>query len=180
VSAGPGAAYVALQGRPALARVAAGHVTLVPLPGPADAVAQSGDVVWVATGGSVLRLDAATGRALGPARQVARRAAALAVTPRAVWILDAARAALLRLDPHTGREVGAPVPVAARPTGMAADSREVWVISASSHVATRIDARTGRILDEVGVAAAPSSVALSPRYAWVTGARGTVTRVPRA
>jgi streptogramin lyase len=95
-------------------------------------------------------------------------------------VLDAARSVVVRLDPRTARPVGAPVPVPAQPVALAADEREVWVVSSARHVATRIDARTGRTIDEIGVGRSPSSVALTPRFAWVAGARGAVTRLPRA
>jgi hypothetical protein len=62
---------------------------------------------------------------------------------------------------------------------VAIDRREAWVVSTGRNVATRLDARTGRPMDEVGVAARPTGVALTKEAAWVVSAHGAVTRIPR-
>jgi streptogramin lyase len=73
----------------------------------------------------------------------------------------------------------APIPVPGEPSAVAADAREVWVARREDHAVTRVDARTGRTLSEVGTARRPVGVALSPDAAWVVGAEGDLTRVPR-
>jgi streptogramin lyase len=86
--------------------------------------------------------------------------------------------AVVRLDPRTGRPVGAPVPIAGGPGAIAADTRQVWVTSRREDAVTRLDARTGRPVDQVGVER-PVGVALSDDAAWVVGAGGDLTRIPR-
>ena len=86
---------------------------------------------------------------------------------------------MIRLDPTTGRPKGAPVPIPGKPSAVAADSREVWVTRSADDAVTQIDAKTGRPQNEVGTAANPVDVTLTRDAAWVVGARGEITRIPR-
>jgi hypothetical protein len=177
-----GVAWIALADAPALVHVAGGTTRTVALPHAAADVQVARRTLWVAdaAAGTVQRRDARSGLPLGPPVHVGRRPVALAVTRDAVWVVDAGRQALVRLDPRAGRRAGAPIPVAARPVAVAADERQVWVVSAGRNKVTRIDARSGRPVDEIGVPRGPSSIALTPSAAWVTSARGWLTRLPRA
>ena len=176
-----GVAWIALAHADALVHVAGLVARTVALPNPAADVQVARRTLWVAdaTAGTVQRRDARSGRPLAPPVRVGRRPVALAVAGGAVWVVDAGRSALVRLDRRTGQRVGAPIPVAGRPVSVAADDRQVWVVSQGRNIVTRVDARSGRPVDEVGVPRGASSIALTPSAAWVTSARGWLTRLPR-
>ncbi|HEX3318942.1 MAG TPA: protein kinase [Solirubrobacteraceae bacterium] len=179
LSVAGGTAWLTFRDRPTLLRVGAATTPIL-LPHPAAAVAAAGRAVWVADPAdeALLHIDGATGVLLGRVH-VRGRPTALAAAGRRLWVVDRQRSALLVLDARTGDVDGPPVPVAPTPRAVAADRREVWVVSAGRNVATRIDALTGRPMDEIGVPARPTGVALTQGAAWLVSAHGAVTRIPR-
>jgi len=181
VTAGEDATWAALADRPVLVRVAGKGASRIPLSGPASALDASDGILWVADAkrGTVLAVEESTGAARGKRIEVGGRPVAISATPGGIWVALAGQDALVRLDPRSGRKSGPPVPLAGEPSAVAADARHVWVARREDDAVTKIDARSGRTLEEVGTAREPVSVALSPDAAWIVGARGDLTRVPR-
>lgn len=178
---GAGASWIGLADRNTLLQVKDGVTTSIPLLEPAIAIAVGAEAVWVAgaADGTVFGMDPETLETTTEKIRVGRRPVALAATANAIWVVLAGDGQLIRLDPRTGRPKGAPVPIPGKPSAVAADAREVWVTRSADDAVTQIDARTGRPQREVGTAARPVDVTLTRDVAWVVGARGEVTRIPR-
>jgi len=181
LAVGGGSSWAATIRRPGLLRLEAGRLARVPLKGVASALAVGPGILWVADAarGTVFGVDTRTRVARTKKVRVGRRPVALAATGQAVWVVLASDSAVVRLDPRTGRPNLPPIPVSGRPVAIAADSRQVWVARRGADAVTRLDARTGRPMDEVGTARSPVDVALSEDAAWVVGADGGLTRLPR-
>jgi serine/threonine protein kinase len=169
------------RGKPELLRVEAGRIARIPLKARASALAVGAGTLWIAHAGAgtVFGVDTGTRIARTTKVRVGRRPIALAATAEAVWVVLAGDSAIVRLDSATGRPNLPPVPVPGGPVAIAADSRQVWVARRGADAVTRLDARTGRPLDEIGAARSPVGVALSDDAAWVVGAGGQLTRIPR-
>ena len=178
---GAGAAWIGLADRNTLLQVKDGVTTSIPVLEPATAIAVGAEAVWVAgaADGTVFGIDPETLERTTEKIRVGRRPVALTATANAIWVVLAGDGQLIRLDPSTGRPKGAPVPIPGKPSAVAADAREVWVTRTADDAVTQIDARTGRPQNEVGTAARPVDITLTRDAAWVVGARGEVTRIPR-
>lgn len=155
----PAAAHSALVGRGALITV--------------------GDDVWVAvrTHGTVLRVDAGSGRVVGSPLPAGRSPIALARAGRTVWVADYDGGEVLRLDARTGRTVGRPI-AAGSPIALAVDGRRVWVADYAGDAVIALDRRTGRVLGRTAVDQGPVAVAVAPGGVWVASSFGaSVTRI---
>jgi hypothetical protein len=145
-----------------------------------DAIAVTGQAVWLAVGGLVLRVDPATGRALVVPGVEDRAAPVVDLTAGAgaVWA-ETSAAGLLRIDPHTARLTASlPGPAV---SAVAAGAGGVWAVCCDGRIRrgrlTRLDPASGRVLAAVGLPGRPLAVGAGPGAVWVRGAEGWLWRV---
>lgn len=166
------------------------HVAAAPLPvappvrvGSAPtAVAVDGPTVWVADNadGTVVRLDAATGRRLPGRARVGAGPVAVAARDGVAWVASA-DGTVARLDPRTGVRTGAAARVL-DPGGAALGGGALWVTSRAGDAVVRLDPATGaRRGRPIRVGRGPTDVVVRDGTAWVANsASGTVSRVDTA
>jgi len=135
------------------------------------AVAVSRRAAWVAdnTAGTVQRLNAADGRAVGEPVRVGRGPVAIAAGEGGIWVATGA-GTVDRLDPATGERATPPLRVP-DPTGIATGAGSVWVTSRLAGTVTRIDAQTRRVSGRpIRVGRQPADVAVGFGSVWVANA----------
>lgn len=166
------------------------HVAAAPLPvgapvrvGPnPTAVAVDGPTVWVADNadGTVVRLDAATGRRLPGRARVGAGPVAVAARAGVAWVASG-DGAVVRLDPRTGARTGAAARVL-DPGGAALGGGALWVTSRAGDAVVRLDPATGeRRGRPIRVGRGPTDVVVRDGTAWVANsADGTVSRIDTA
>ena len=150
---------------------------------PVDEVAVGDGAVWAATGATVTRFDAATGRAT--ATVVASTVAppplvGLTAGPGAVWVAVLGEE-LLRLEPETARVVARLPVVPSAPVAIGAGA--VWVACWGSDGRgrlARVDPASNRVVAFVELAGSGNAVGAGPGMVWVRGAGGPVWRVDPA
>jgi DNA-binding SARP family transcriptional activator/ABC-type transport system substrate-binding protein/DNA-binding beta-propeller fold protein YncE len=135
--------------------------------------------LWVAPSlGLLTRLNAATGRRVGPGIEVGSSPSAVAADADAVWTVDGT--VVSRIDPATG--VVQPIRVADGGTDIALDGEAAWVTQALDDSVVRIDASSGTVRDRTPVGRRPGGVTVGAGAVWVANTGdGTVSRVdPRS
>jgi hypothetical protein len=160
-----------------------GAVARVGGTGPVDDVAVGQGAVWTATGATVTRFDATTGRAtasLAASTTSPPPLLGLTAGPGAVWVATMGEQ-LLRVEPDTAKVV-ARLPVApSAPVAVGAGG--VWVARYDSdrrRRLARVDPATNRVVAFVELPGIGNAVAAGPGGVWVRGAGGPVWRVDPA
>ena len=115
------------------------------LPAQPSSLARTAEAVWVATPatGSLLALDPASGRPLGPALPTGGSPSRLAAGEQSLWAVDSARAALLPVQRDPARVFGA-IPVGSDATDAAVAGGAVWVLSSIEGVVRAIQPGVAR------------------------------------
>jgi hypothetical protein len=151
-------------------------------PSQVDDIVVGRGVVWVATGGLVMRVEPATRRAevVPGVETAAPPVVGLSVGAGAVWA-DTTGDRLLRIDPRTARVVAS---LAVPAAGVAVDHQAVWVVccgvSASSGLLRRIDPASNRVVTTVRLPGAADAVGVGAGGVWVRSPAGLVWRVDPA
>ena len=128
------------------------------------------------TQGSVLRLDAATGRDQGrvdigdPANTGLRSDPhAVAADAVGIWVTSVAEHALVFIDPAT-MTLGRHIPLDMEPYAVAIDGRRAWVTSFEDDALVSVDLDTGKVVSKTMVPK-PTGVAVLAGRAWVVAHR---------
>ena len=132
------------------------------------AIAVDGGVVWVADreAGLVHRLDAPSGRPLGPPTQVGLHPGGIAVGAGAVWVTNAGSDTVSRLDSTTGENLGT-IPVGSVPVGVAVGTGLVWVANSAEGTVSRIDVTTGNVATTPRIGYGPTAITVVADRPWV-------------
>ena len=140
------------------------------LPAQPSSLARTAEAVWVATPatGSLLALDPASGRPLGPALPTGGSPSRLAAGEQSLWAVDSARAALLPVQRDPARVFGA-IPVGSDATDAAVAGGAVWVLSSIEGVVRAIQPG-GRPVRELQVGAGAVDLAAGGNWLVVAGA----------
>jgi DNA-binding beta-propeller fold protein YncE len=144
---------------------------------PAGLVRAAGGV-WVALpgSGSLVALDPASGRPLGPPLRTGGSPSRLAAGAESVWVVDSSRAAVIPVQRDPLRAFGA-IPVGADATDVAVASGAVWVLGSAEGVVRAIEPGGGPVRQlRVG----PGAVDLAADGGWIAVAspdRGWVARI---
>jgi YVTN family beta-propeller protein len=159
-------------------------VEIASLPGREGGLPEDGATValergelWVAPSlGLLTRLDASTGRQVGPGIELGSSPSAVAAGGGAVWTVDENAALVQRIDPATG--VVQPIRVANGVADVALGAGAAWVTLPLDDSVVRIDASTGTVRDVIPVGRRPTGVAVGGGAVWVANTGdGTVSRV---
>ena len=150
------------------------------LPAQPSSLARTAEAVWVATPatGSLLALDPASGRPLGPALPTGGSPSRLAAGEQSLWAVDSAHAALLPVQRDPARVFGA-IPVGSDATDAAVAGGAVWVLSSIEGVVRAI--QPGRPVRELQVGAGAVDLAAGGDWLVVAGAAsGRLDRIDMA
>lgn len=131
-------------------------------------VAVSAGVVWVTDreGGTVVRLDERTGRALGPPIPVGVHPGGVAVGAGGVWVANAGSDSVTRLDPASGQPV-ATISVGRVPVGVAVGAGSVWVTNSAEGTVSRIEPATGLVVTTERIGYGPTAIVVAAGRPWV-------------
>src|SRR6185295_3464104 len=134
-------------------------------------VATGGGAVWVARtlGGSVSRVDPATGTVTQTVRLGGAHVSDVAFGDGSVWVADSTDHALIEIDPATG-SVRRTLTLDLAPTALAVHAGLIWVAGYERGVLQEIDSRSGEVVDTVPVGHGPSAVAARSSGVWVASA----------
>jgi peptide/nickel transport system substrate-binding protein len=175
-----GETWVATAGDNALVRMRGGERERIPLAGGVDGLAAGLGALWVVdgAGGTVRRVDPATGRVVATVR-VGNGPVAVTTGAGRVWVLTAGDANLVRLTPD-GR-VDSHVAVGSLPTAVAVARGSVWVADGSAGTVSAVDARTLAPRLTVAVGGQPRALARADGALWAANELdGTLSRIDPA
>ena len=132
------------------------------------AIAVDHGLVWVADreAGLVHRLDATTGRRLGPPSVVPAHPSGVAVGEGAAWVTSSGSDLVSRIDPATGQTL-ATMPVGRVPVGVAVGGGSVWVANSAEGTVSRIDPRTGGVDTTPRIGYGPTAITVAAGRVWV-------------
>jgi YVTN family beta-propeller protein len=152
------------------------RVESVPGEGTAS-VALAGRTVWVAPSfGRLTRLDAVTGRRVGPSITASSTPITVAAGAGRVWVADSSAGVVSRIDPGTG--IATPIPVPGGPTDLALGAGAAWVSVRDGDALARIDPVTGSVRSTTPVGRQPAAVAVGAGAVWVANSGdGTVSKL---
>jgi class 3 adenylate cyclase/DNA-binding beta-propeller fold protein YncE len=156
-------------GRPRKLRIAGPKLT---------GFATDGGSIWIALlYNGVYRIDAASGRVLGPVPG-SSDATALAIGGGAVWIAERNDEVVSRIDPTT-RTVELSIPFGAREAdSMAFGAGALWVADAATNKVWRIDPVQNEVSDTIEVGQGPAAIAIAGNAVWVANrGDGTISRI---
>jgi streptogramin lyase len=148
------------------------------LPAQPSSLARTAEAVWVATPstGSLIALDPASGRPLGPPLSTGGSPSRLAAGETSLWAVDSARAALLPVQRDPARVFGA-IPVGSDATDAALAGGAVWVLSSIEGVVRAVEPG-GRPVRELRVGAGAVDLTAGGDWLVVAGAEsGRVDRI---
>jgi DNA-binding beta-propeller fold protein YncE len=148
------------------------------LPAQPSSLVRTPEAVWVATPstGSLVALDPASGRPLGPPLPIGGSPSRLAAGEDSLWAVDSARAALLPVQREPARVFGA-IPVGSDATDAAVAGGAVWVLSSIEGVVSAIEPG-GRPVRELRVGAGAVDLAAAGDWLVVAGAEsGRLDRI---
>ena len=185
VSAG-GAVWAALESDDAVAKIdPKSRTVLLTVPhvgGSPQAVASSGDDLWVAgfEKGVLTRVNMPSGTVVAQIA-VGIDPAAVVVGPDGVWVANSGDNTVQRVDPGTQKADPA-IKVGDGPDALALDGSTLWVANGRAGTLTRVDALThGQAHADIQVDPGPASLAVTPTDVWVASElSGSVCRVPRS
>jgi class 3 adenylate cyclase/ABC-type transport system substrate-binding protein len=146
------------------------------VPEAARPLAVTADAAWIASFGTVERVDPRSGRTVATI-DVGNGPSAIAVGAGGVWLSDDVDGTLTRIDPENN-EVVERIPVGESASGVAIGAGGVWVPVPLEDRVKRIDPASNSVAETVSVAGGPGAVAIGAGAVWVAGRRdGTVTRI---
>lgn len=134
--------------------------------------------VWIVdgAGGTVTRVDAATGKRMGSPISLQGGPTSIAAGEDAVWVASGS-GAITRIDPATAR-VAVVAEASPQPGGIAVGDGSVWVSDPARDVVQHFDTQTGEDLGETTVGDLPTDVVLAGDSLWVANTDdGTVSRI---
>jgi streptogramin lyase len=133
---------------------------------------------------ALVGIDARTNRIVA-AVPLGSRPAAVAASPAALWVGDAADGTVTQIDPRSRRVVRT-IGIGAPAIDLATDARNLWVATGGFGVVVRIDTGIGAVADrfELGDPADPvvpavSSIGVSNHRVWVGAFNGIALLDPR-
>jgi YVTN family beta-propeller protein len=149
-------------------------------------------LLWVLSGGSILRIDPQTNQLVGDPIQPGIQIEDIAFGDEALWVTTVASGdlgapsdtdAVSRIDPKTG-QVLSTVKVARAPVSLAFTPDAVWVVNfgMDGDAVVRIDPQTNQLIgDPIQTGRAPISLAAGEGSIWVANHDAhTVTRIDPA
>ena len=122
--------------------------------------------------GSVLRVDPASGSAIGSPIPVGPESFAIAASPEAVWVTNYGDGTVSRIDPGTN-QVTATISVGGNPVGVVAGFGSIWVANELDGKVARIDPVTNQVAATVQTREYAEGVAIGAGSVWVTANYGT-------
>ncbi len=139
-----------------------------------SAVADGRAGVWVAFGDSTIaRIDDDGTRVLERG-YVGSQPAAIALSPRAVWVANSGGNSISEIETQSAEQV-ATINVASRPRGIALGGHAVWVTAFADDAVSRV---TGSSSRTIPVGDGPLGIAFAAGSVWVANSRdGTVSRI---
>ncbi len=147
-----------------------------------DAIAASGDDLWVVALGSrlVTRISATADKVVDRIT-VGNQPAAVVASAGAVWVANSGDNTIQRIDPKTDK-ADPPIPVGDTPSALALEGMTLWVANQGTATVSQIDTRTGeRAAADAVVDAGPAALAVTPTDVWVANALSqTVSRIDRS
>ena len=152
--------------------------------GSVEQIALDDDVVWLAGGTRLIRVDAATGEIVSNA-SVPVEVDGLALGGDDVWAVSRPAEAVLRIDPLTS-EIRDRIPIggdsgnASQPLVISADTKFIWVLNGDTATVTKIDPTVHDVVEtyRLGVGRGSLALAVGEGAAWISNAfDGTVTRI---
>jgi YVTN family beta-propeller protein len=131
--------------------------------------------------GSVVRVNPATGTAIGTPIAVGRWPLSIAVSPEGIWVANTADGTVSRIDPLTN-SVTATIPVGNSPVAIVGGFGSVWVSNDSDGKVARIDPATNQVSATIQTQAAAFGLTVGAGSVWVTycgcnGSEGIVSRI---
>jgi ABC-type transport system substrate-binding protein/DNA-binding SARP family transcriptional activator len=185
VSAG-GAVWAALESDDAIAKIdPKSRTVLMTVPqvgGSPQAVATSGDDLWVAgfEEGVLVRINMPDGVVVGRIH-VGIQPSAVVASPDGVWVANAGDNTVQRVDPRT-QKPDPPIQVGEGPDALALDGSTLWVANGRAGTLTRIDTATrAQAQADVEVDPGPASLAVTATDVWVANElSATVSRVSKS
>lgn len=143
-------------------------------------MAVAGDGLWVAAlnGGTVARVDLATGKLdTRPARVGSDFPSSLAVGFGSLWVTDVVDNRLLRVDPETLRRDEV-IEVGDSPTAVAVGHGSVWVANFRDGTVSRVDPDSNEVVAVIRVGKGIGGLSVGDAYVWVTThAHGSVVAI---
>jgi YVTN family beta-propeller protein len=165
--------------------------TMIEVSSPSNMTSGDG-LLWVVSGGSILRIDPKTSQIVGEAVGAGAQPEDLAFGAGALWVTTVGSGdlgapsdtdAVSRVDPETG-EVLSTVKVSRGPMSLAFTPEAVWVVNfgMSGDTVLRIDPQTNQIAgDPIQTGRAPLSLAIGEGSMWVANHDAhTITRIDLA
>ena len=152
---------------------------------PQPAIAGGGATIWAADGGTLFRIDTATG-AKKVVADIGQPLDALAVGLGSVWAVSGPASTLYRIDPSSGlitQRIGiaaARGDTAPFPLGVAAGEGAVWVLSGNTSTVSRVDPVLGAVASTIllGAESEARDIAAGPDGVWVSeGGSGSAVRI---
>ena len=136
--------------------------------GPGTAVALGRDVVWIADGPRLRRVDPDTAKPVGQPFTLRFPASQLAVADDGtVWVTHTTADAVSRIDPATSSQQTIEG-VGNDPTGIAVGEDAVWVASSLGRALVRIGLESHAVEKQIPLGSAPEAVVVADGRVWVT------------
>ena len=133
--------------------------------GDAYSLVEDGESLWIVDyGGSVVRIDIATGEERLRVRSVAGPTG-VAISAGSIWVADHDTGNVIRLDPETGDEL-ARIQVGGRP-GIAIGFGSVWARSDDERTVSRIDPATNGVVATIPMPMNASDIEVAGDSVWV-------------
>jgi YVTN family beta-propeller protein len=134
--------------------------------------------------GSVIRVDPATGSAIGAPIAVGKGPFGIAASAEAIWVSNYLDGTVSRIDPITNAVV-ATIPVGDSPFGIAAGFGSIWVANVNDGKVHRIDPATNLAATSVQTRQSVTGIAIGAGAVWVSycgcgGEQGLVSRIDPA
>ena len=116
--------------------------------------------------GTVTKIDASTGLALGTI-QVGIHPAAISALTGSLWLADRSHGTVTRFAIDSGKAIGPPIHVGGGPRRMTVSNNTLWVANGGDGTVTRIDLSTGRVLASIKVGGYPDAITTQNGVVWV-------------
>lgn len=134
--------------------------------------------------GSVIRVDPATGSAIGMPIPVGKAPFGIAASAEAIWVSNYLDGSVSRIDPITNAVV-ATIPVGDSPFGIAAGFGSIWVANVNDGKVYRIDPAANLAATSVQTQPSATGITIGAGAVWVSycgcgGAQGVVSRIDPA
>jgi DNA-binding beta-propeller fold protein YncE len=143
-------------------------------------IALAGDarrVVVLDSVGTLIRLDARTGRQVGPPVTLGGTPVDVALVDDVAWVADANAGNVRAVTLATGR-LGPTTAVGRGPVAIAADAGGVYVLCGGDRTLVGLDS-AGDVRSRLVLQDAPTALALDSRHIWIAAGTNEVVRVDR-